>query len=160
MLPLVIKSYAILYKKRINFDEASIPHYLLFKNQEFFNITVPRHSDTAYETIASNYHWNKYVNWIDQPWPLFRKREHRRSAILNKLLMLEWPSGGSQKAGFCMRDTYMVEYVAQALRHKPNIWSLTPDKKIQSNVKKLQLLLLMFCNIMTDPTRQKWICRS
>ena len=56
-----------------------------------------------------------------------------------------------------MRDTYMVEYVAQAFRHKPNIRSLTPDKKIQSNVKKLQLLLLMFCNIMTDPTRQNKI---
>lgn len=33
-------------------------------------------------------------------------------------------------------DTYMVKYVAQALRHKTNIWGLTPDKKIQPNVKE------------------------
>jgi hypothetical protein len=63
----------------------------------------------------------------------------------------------AQNAVSFMRDTYMVEYVAQAFRHKPNIRSLTPDKKIQSNVKKLELLLLMFCNIMTDPTRQNKI---
>lgn len=39
--------------------------------------------------------------------------------------------------------TYMVKYVAEALRHKSYVCSLSPYQKVKSNIKKFVLLSLL-----------------